>query len=79
MYLPRMPISQVLLSWVGQSRPVQLIKIDAQGADLSIVQSGGGALRRVRYVQLEVVSDDVSHGCSRPRLPPPRRQLHAAL
>ena len=49
------PLSQ-LLRWIG--RPVDFIKIDAQGMDVQIVQSGGDMLRNVRRVLLEVVSDD---------------------
>ena len=59
-HVPVYPLSQ-LLALVGPQRHVQLIKIDAQGADLSIVQSGGAALRQqVRFVQMEVVADDCS-------------------
>eukprot|EP00308_Calcidiscus_leptoporus_P009107 CAMPEP_0119359250 /NCGR_PEP_ID=MMETSP1334-20130426/7183_1 /TAXON_ID=127549 /ORGANISM="Calcidiscus leptoporus, Strain RCC1130" /LENGTH=475 /DNA_ID=CAMNT_0007373889 /DNA_START=26 /DNA_END=1454 /DNA_ORIENTATION=- len=51
------PLATVL-GWMG--RPVDFVKIDAQGADLMIVQSGGTMLHHVRAVQLEVVSDDCS-------------------
>lgn len=49
------PLAQ-LLTWVG--RDVDFLKVDAQGMDLAIVRSGGSMLRRLRRVQLEVVSDD---------------------
>lgn len=49
------PLSQ-LLKWIG--RPVDFVKIDAQGMDLEIVTSGGDMLRNVRRVQMEVISDD---------------------
>lgn len=49
------PLRQ-LLEWIG--RPVDFVKIDAQGMDLEIVASGGAMLRNVRRVLLEVISDD---------------------
>lgn len=49
------PLSD-LLGWIG--REVDFLKIDAQGVDLAIVQSGGARLKRVARMQMEVISDD---------------------
>jgi len=49
------PLEQILL-WAD--RPIDLVKVDAQGMDLRVVQSGGPFLSRVRRFQLEVISDD---------------------
>lgn len=49
----------LLISYLPADAIVDFLKIDAQGHDLEVVKSGGAALsRRVRYVQLEVISDD---------------------
>ena len=45
-----------LLEWIG--RPVDFVKVDAQGMDLEVFKSGGQMLSHVRRVQLEVISDD---------------------
>ena len=45
-----------LLEWIG--RPVDFVKIDAQGMDLEVFKSGGHMLSLVRRVLLEVISDD---------------------
>ena len=55
--VPSIPLS-VLLGWIG--RPVELIKIDAQGLDLRIIQSAGASIPSVRRFSMEVVSDDCS-------------------
>ena len=49
------PLRQLLL-WID--RPIDFLKIDAQGMDVDIVTSGGDMLHLVRRVLLEVVSDD---------------------
>ena len=49
------PLRQ-LLQWIG--RPVDFVKIDAQGMDMEIIRSGGLLLKSVRRVLLEVISDD---------------------
>ena len=49
------PLRQ-LLRWID--RPVEFMKIDAQGLDLDIVASGGDQLHLVQRVALEVISDD---------------------
>ena len=51
------PLEQIL-QWVG--RPIDMIKVDAQGMDLRVARSGGPLLSRVRRFQLEVISDDCS-------------------
>uniref|UniRef100_A0A7S0JIX5 Methyltransferase FkbM domain-containing protein n=1 Tax=Calcidiscus leptoporus TaxID=127549 RepID=A0A7S0JIX5_9EUKA len=50
-----------LLQWIGNERPIEFIKIDAQGMDLRVIESAGSAISRVRRFQLEVISDDC-HG-----------------
>ena len=45
-----------LLSWIG--RPVDFVKIDAQGMDLEVVKSGGDQLKNVKRLLLEVIADD---------------------
>ena len=47
---------ETLLGWVN--RTVEFVKIDAQGLDLSIIQSAGARLSQVQAFQLEVNSDD---------------------
>lgn len=56
--VPSLPLSTIL-GWVDPSLPIELIKVDAQGMDLRVIESAGGAaLRRVRRFSLEVNSDD---------------------
>ena len=46
-----------LLGWINH--PIEFARIDAQGLDLSIVESGGALLsQRVRRLVLEVLADD---------------------
>ena len=45
------PLEQVL-RWID--RPVDFVKIDAQGMDLEVVRSGGTHLRAVRRISMEV-------------------------
>ena len=49
------PLAQVL-SWIG--RPVDLIKIDAQGLDLKVIESAGDLLHRIQRFSIEVVADE---------------------
>lgn len=50
---------KTLISYLPADAIVDFLKIDAQGHDLEVVKSGGKALsERVRYVQMEVISDD---------------------
>ena len=49
------PLRQ-MLEWID--RPVEFLKIDAQGMDLDIVTSGGSMLHLLQRVLLEVISDD---------------------
>lgn len=49
------PLEQ-LLRWVGQT--VHMIKIDAQGLDLRVIESAGQLLSRVERFSLEVVADE---------------------
>jgi len=53
--VPTVPFTN-LLQWID--RPVQLVKIDAQGMDLDIVRSAGARRTLLRRVVVEVVSDD---------------------
>ena len=46
-----------LLTWVGPSRPIDFIKVDAQGLDMGVIESAGPLLSRVRAFSVEVVSD----------------------
>jgi len=45
------PLEQVL-RWID--RPVDFVKIDAQGMDLEVVRSGGARLQSVRRISMEV-------------------------
>mmetsp|Transcript_47385 Transcript_47385/g.101147 ORF Transcript_47385/g.101147 Transcript_47385/m.101147 type:complete len:249 (-) Transcript_47385:226-972(-) len=47
---------EALLGWAA--RPVDFLKIDAQGLDTTIVASARGRLTQVRRFQLEVIADD---------------------
>ena len=49
------PLEQ-LLRWVGQT--VHMVKIDAQGLDLRVIESAGPLLSRVERFSLEVVADE---------------------
>lgn len=65
---------ETVLAWVG--RPVDFLKVDAQGMDLEVVRSGGPLLHRVRRVALEVVCDDCSElYASQPRCSEVLRQM----
>ena len=48
---------ETILGWLDP-RPVELLKIDAQGMDLEVVRSGFSRLHQVRRFSLEVVSDE---------------------
>jgi hypothetical protein len=43
-----------LLNWIPAAVVVDLVKVDAQGADLMILRTMGPAKRRVRNLQIEV-------------------------
>ena len=47
---------EMLLGWLN--RPVEFIKVDAQGLDLAVVQSAHSRMSQVQSFQLEIVSDD---------------------
>lgn len=47
-----------VLSMVPSRNRVALVKVDAQGVDLSVMRSAGDALQRVERFTLEVISDD---------------------
>jgi hypothetical protein len=49
---------KALLGRLPAHARVALLKIDAQGYDLNVVVSAGGAVDRIDYVAMEVVSDD---------------------
>ena len=49
-----------VLGWIGD-RPVEFIKVDAQGMDLRVIESAGGRLAQIRRFGLEGISDDC-HG-----------------
>lgn len=51
------PLSHVLEAWLG-GRRVDYLKIDAQGADLDILESAGDLLKNIHSVSVEVPSDD---------------------
>ena len=53
---------QTILEMLPPGRHVDLLKADAQGFDLHIVESGGTALHLLRHVQLEVPL--ATRGCS---------------
>ena len=57
--VPRVTLREVL-GWISP-RPVELLKVDAQGMDLRVIESAGDLLPNVRRFQLEVVADDC-HG-----------------
>ena len=60
------PLEQVL-RWID--RPVDFVKIDAQGMDLEVVRSGGARLPSVRRISMEV----------RPARPPPRFRVRVRV
>lgn len=45
-----------ILGWVA--RPVDLVKVDAQGMDLEVIRSAFSRVRQVRRFSLEVISDE---------------------
>ena len=49
---------RTLLAWVGPERPIDLIKVDVQGPDMDVIESGGELLHRVQRFVLEIVADD---------------------
>ena len=47
---------ETLLGWAD--RPVELVKIDAQGLDMTVVATARSRLAQVRRFAVEVISDD---------------------
>ncbi|CAE7686544.1 unnamed protein product [Symbiodinium sp. CCMP2456] len=51
--VPCISLKHVIGDWLG-GQEVWFLKVDAEGADLAVVQSAGNMLRKIRHIQLEV-------------------------
>ena len=51
--VPCISLKHVIKDWLG-GHEVWFLKVDAEGADLAVVQSAGNMLRKIRHIQLEV-------------------------